>query len=149
MRRYRELIISILFLLASVGAYHQAQVLLSPDQTPSVAADTPVGLWEQYVLEGGRLVYLGSFEVLPDGTDYQVRGVEVSCFAYPQENLRAFDHVYDGQHWSYSSDWHEYGIARFELERVGPDRFEGWASVDGVRRPYRHVFFKVSPVDGE
>ncbi len=53
------------------------------------------------------------------------------------------EHFHDGATWTFNSDWHEYGIAQFQMEKVDTNRFEGYAYLDGEQRPYRHILLRV------
>jgi hypothetical protein len=139
-QRLRPLILSLLFLVVSVGAYQAGSSYLS-DQASS--QDSPAGTWQQYVIADGHPVYLATFSFEKVGDDFAVTPLDVAPCTFPQADFRTFGHRYDGRHWSFNSDWHEYGIANFELDKVDPGRFEGYAYLDGEQRPYRHILIRV------
>lgn len=140
-QRLRPLLVSMLFLLVSVGTYQLGSSYLSSE---SASAETPAGIWQQYVIADGRPIYLATFRFTEAGSDYQVQAVDVAPCTFPQNGFRTFGHDYRGQRWSFSSDWHEYGIARFQLEKVDSGRFEGYAYLNGVQRPTRHILVRVA-----
>lgn len=139
-QRLRPLILSMLFLLVSVGTYQLGTNYLSPGST---ITETPEGIWQQYVIADGRPIYLATFRFTESGSDYEVQAVDVAPCTFPQNGFRTFGHDYTGHRWSFSSDWHEYGVARFKLDKVDTDRFEGYAYLDGVQRPSRHILVRV------
>jgi hypothetical protein len=139
-QRLRPLILSLLFLLVSVGTYHLGASYLSPN---GPAVETPAGVWQQYVIADGQPVYLATFAFQKSGSDYEVSAVDVAPCTFPQSGFRTFGHQYDGVRWTFNSDWHEYGVAQFELEKVDTNRFEGYAYLDGEQRPYRHILLRV------
>jgi hypothetical protein len=139
-QRLRPLAVSLLFLLVSVGTYQLGTTYLRSDQTH---AESPAGTWQQYVIADGQPVYLATFNFYPKGSDFDVSPVDVAPCTFPQSGFRTFDHRYEGDRWSFRSDWHEYGVAQFELSRVDNNRFEGYAYLDGQPRPYRHILLRV------
>lgn len=139
-QRLRPLILSLLFLLVSVGSYQVGTSYLTPAQS---TAQSPVGLWQQYVIVDGQPVYLATFSFSPNGSDYAVQAKDVAPCTFPQSDFRTFGHSFADGQWSFHSDWHEYGIARFELTETAKDHFEGYASLDGERRPHRHVLVRI------
>jgi hypothetical protein len=141
-QRIRPLFLSVLFLLISVGTYEMGVNYLYP-QAPTAALDSPVGTWQQYVMDGDKPVYLATFTFAEENGDYKVEADHVAPVTFPQSGFRTFAHIYDGQRWGFHSDWHEYGVAWFELERVDEGRFEGYAYLDGERRPNRHILIRV------
>lgn len=139
-QRLRPLVLSLLFLLVSAGTYHLGTTYLHTD---SPATGSPAGTWQQYVIADGQPVYLATFSFEKNGSDFDVNPVDVAPCTFPQSGFRTFGHRYDGARWSFNSDWHQYGIAQFELEKVDQNRFEGYAYLDGVQRPYRHILLRV------
>jgi hypothetical protein len=139
-QRLRPLIISLLFLLVSAGTYHVGSGYLSQHDR---AVESPAGTWQQYVIADGETVYLATFSFQKDGSDFGVSAVDVAPCTFPQSGFRTFGHQYNGAQWSFHSDWHEYGIAKFDLEKTAANRFEGYAYLDGEQRPYRHILVRV------
>jgi len=62
---------------------------------------------------------------------------------FPQSDFRTFAHTYDGENWGFHSDWHHFGVAWFQLKKVDEGRYEGYAYLDGERRPGRHILVRV------
>lgn len=141
-QRIRPLVLSVLFLLISLGTYEMGVNYLFP-QTPTATLDSPVGTWQQYVMDGDKPVYLATFTFVEENGDYKVEANHVAPVTFPQSDFRTFSHIYDGHRWGFHSDWHEYGVAWFELEKVDEGRFEGYAYLDGERRPNRHILIRV------
>ncbi len=141
-QRIRPLLLSVLFLLISVGTYEMGVNYLFP-QAPTSTLDSPVGTWQQYVMDSDKPVYLATFTFVKENGDYKVEANHVAPVTFPQSDFRTFAHVYDGQRWGFHSDWHEYGVAWFELQKVDQGRFEGYAYLDGERRPNRHILIRV------
>lgn len=139
MQRLRPLLLSLLFLLVSVGSYQVGSRYLTGTSSP----ETPAGTWQQYVIADGKPVYLATFSFEKSGDDFDVAAVDVAPCTFPQSGFRTFGHKYDGATWTFNSDWHEYGIAQFQLEKVDTNRFEGYAYLDGEQRPYRHILLRV------
>jgi hypothetical protein len=140
-QRLRPLLLSLLFLLVSVGTYQVGTAYLSSDSRPT---ESPAGTWQQYVVADGQLVYLATFTFEKNGQDFDVSAVDVAPCTFPQSGFRTFGHEYDGQQWKFHSDWHEYGIAEFQLDKVDENRFEGYAYLDGTQRPYLNVLIRVA-----
>tara|TARA_Y100000815_G_C13129444_1_gene419991 strand:+ start:285 stop:719 length:435 start_codon:yes stop_codon:yes gene_type:complete len=141
-QRIRPLLLSVLFLLISVGTYEMGVNYLFP-QAPTTTLDSPVGTWQQYVMDGDKPIYLATFTFVKENDDYKVVADHVAPVTFPQSDFRTFAHIYDGQRWGFHSDWHEYGVAWFELQKVDDGRFEGYAYLDGERRPNRHILIRV------
>lgn len=139
-QRLRPLILSLLFLLVSAGSYSVGSSYLSSRVS---SAESPAGTWQQYVIADGHPIYLATFSFEPEGSDFGVRAVDVAPCTFPQSGFRTFGHEYDGSRWSFHSDWHEYGVAQFQLDKVDANRFEGYAYLDGEQRPYRHILIRV------
>lgn len=145
-QRLRPLLFSLLFLLASFGAYQSSTAYFAP-QAPvaaGISETTPAGTWQQYVMYDGKPVYLGTFTFQPVNGDFEVKADDVAPVTLPQSDFHTFAHHYDGTRWTFHSDWHEYGVAWFELNKVGEGRFEGYAYLEGERLPNRHILVKVS-----
>lgn len=144
-QKLRPLVFSLLFLLASAGTYQIGTEYLRPTQSiVSVQTlDTPAGTWQQYVIDDGKPFYLGTFKYEECDGDLKVVALDVGPDTFPQSDFRTFGHNYDGKTWGFHSDWHEYGVAWFQLTRVDQNRFEGYAYLDGQMRPSRHILVRV------
>ena len=131
-----------------MGTYQLGSAYLNPTApvglTAPVATETPEGTWQQFLMVDDKPVYLATFTFEKDDTDYRVEANHVAPDTFPQSGFRTFGHVYDGRHWGFHSDWHQYGVAWFDLEKVDEDRFEGYAFLDGERRPNRHILIRVN-----
>lgn len=138
-QRLRPLLLSLLFLVASLGVYQAGSTSLQPP----TRAETPAGTWQQFAIADGEPVYLATFTFREVDGDFEVDPLDVAPCTQPQADFHTFDHHYDGQGWTFQSDWHQYGVARFELQKVAENRFEGYAYLDGVQRPYKHVLIRV------
>ncbi len=145
-QKFRPLFFSFLFLLASLGTFHMGSSYLNPPTAvvAEVSDETPAGTWQQYVIHEGKPVYLATFTFHEQDGDYQVEANDVSPVTFPQSDFKTFAHQYDGARWSFHSDWHEYGVAWFELNKVDEGRFEGFAYLDGKQCPNRHILIRVS-----
>lgn len=145
-QRLRPLFFSFLFLLTSLGAYQIGSIYLSPapQVVAQVSCDTPAGTWQQYVIHEGKPVYLATFTFHEENGDYQVQADDVAPVTFPQSDFKTFAHQFDGNRWNFHSDWHEYGVAWFELKKAGEGRFEGFAYLDGERCPNRHILVRVT-----
>ena len=141
-QKLRPLLLSFLFLMVSVGTYQIGANYLAPSE-PRATLETPAGTWQQYVLDDNQPIYLATFTFTEMNGDYRVEANHVAPVTFPQSDFRTFAHKYDGKRWGFHSDWHEYGVAWFELEKVDEGRFEGYAYLDGQRRPNRHVLIRV------
>jgi hypothetical protein len=142
-QKFRPLLLSFLFLLISVGTYQLGTTYLEPTATTATTTETPAGTWRQYVIDDGEPIYLATFTFVEERGDFKVVANDVAPVTFPQSDFRTFAHKYDGQHWGFHSDWHEYGVAWFELEKVDDGRYEGYAYLDGERRPNRHILIRV------
>lgn len=139
-QKLRPLFLSLVFFLVSLGTYQIGSGVLGGAKA---AVDSPAGTWRQYIIADGQPVYLGTFHFTAQDGDFTIRVVDVAPYTFPQSNFRTFGHRYDGLHWSFNSDWHEYGIAQFQLERMGPDRFEGQTYLNGHPGHHRHILVRV------
>jgi hypothetical protein len=116
------------------------------ERTESPITPTPesiMGAWKQYVLtpdEGD--VYLGTFVVS------QLRGEYViSPRTQPEgdrmmNTIGVFDVSYNGERWTFNSNWGGGEIGNFELQRMSPTMFEGEIRVAG-RLSNRTRFVKI------
>ena len=139
-QRLRPLILSLLFLLVSVGTYQVGSNSLS---AASTGLESPAGTWHQYVIVDDKPVYLATFSFVENGADFAVRAKDVAPCTFPQSDFRTFGHKYEDGRWSFHSDWHQYGIAQFELRETAKGHFEGHAYLNGEQRPYRHVLVRL------
>lgn len=136
-RRFDQLAASVAFLLLSIAVYHAGV-----DYLHTKTQDSPAGVWKQYVEYEGETFYLATFRFDEHNHDFQVECLDVSPMAYPQSGFRTFGHYYDGTNWMFHSDWHEHGVALFQLTQVEDGRFEGWAYLHGKKRPYKHILVR-------
>ena len=125
-----------------MGSYQLATDYFTPVQAKTVT-ESPAGTWQQFVIDDGKPVYLATFTFVEDNGDFRVEANDVSPVTFPQSDFRTFAHAYDGENWGFHSDWHHYGVAWFQLKKVDEDRFEGYAYLDGERRPHRHVLIRI------
>jgi hypothetical protein len=105
----------------------------APAAVPITPTPYPLeGVWKQFVLdpvEGD--VYVGTFVVGRSGGGYvisprtQIEGERV------EHSLGVFDVAYDGQTWTYNSNWGNGKISSFQFRRVSPTVFEGEIRVAG------------------
>lgn len=139
--------LSLLFLFVSLGTYHLGVEYLAPSEpvVTSVNQESPAGTWRQYVIHDGEPIYLATFTFVEQNGDFAVTANDVAPVTFPQCDFKTFAHQYDGKKWSFHSDWHEYGVAWFSLEKIDDGRFEGYAYLDGERRPNRHILIRVEP----
>ena len=107
------------------------------------ATESPAGTWQQFVIDDGKPVYLGTFSFVEDNGDFRVEANDVSPVTFPQSDFRTFAHTYDGENWGFHSDWHHYGVAWFQLKKMDDGRYEGYAYLDGEQRPGRHVLVRI------
>ena len=95
------------------------------------------GAWKQYVLdpiEGD--VYIGTFVVSRYRGDYVIsprtqNEGQLNDQATFQTSIGIFDVAYDGQRWSFNSNWGKGEVGNFELARQSPTMFEGEIRVAG------------------
>ncbi len=133
---------SLLFLFVSLGSYQLATDAFAPSQA-SATLESPAGTWQQFVMDDGKPIYLATFTFVEDNGDYRVEANDVSPVTFPQSDFRTFAHTYDGENWGFHSDWHHFGVAWFQLKKVDEGRYEGYAYLDGERRPGRHILVRV------
>ncbi len=139
-QRLRPLTLSLLFLLVSIGTYHLGANHLT---SKGSSTESPAGVWQQYVIVDDKPIYLATFAFAENGSDFSVQAQDVAPCTFPQSDFRTFGHQFGAGRWTFNSDWHQYGIAQFELTETAPDRFEGHAYLDGEQRPYRHVLVRM------
>ena len=121
---------------ASAVPSAQAQPSLS---TPTMAPTDLEGLWTQWCDLDGERVWLSKVRMTAANGGYTASTEEVSDDAAPGEVVTT-DHSYDGQKWTFKSDWQERGMATFDLHRTGPDEFQGYATVDGDQEDVLFIF---------
>lgn len=100
-------------------------------------AQTIEGAWKQYVLdpiEGD--VYIGTFVVSRYRGDYVIsprtqNEGQLNDQVTFQTSIGIFDVAYDGQRWSFNSNWGGGEVGNFELARKSPTMFEGEIRVAG------------------
>ena len=140
MAKYSRLMFSVLFLFLSLAIYQNTLERFQTEATTTT--DSPVGVWHQYVENNGRNFYLGTYRFTEKNGDYSIEVLDISPHAFPQKGLRTFGHDFKGDRWSFYSDWKEHGTAHFQLMRVGPGHYSGYAALSGVSRPYTHHLVK-------
>ncbi len=113
----------------------QAQPSLS---TPVMAPTDLEGVWTLYGDEE-KTIWLCKVRMTAANGGYTASTVEVSEDLGPGEVVTT-DHQYDGQKWTFKSDWNEEGKASFDLQRTGPDEFQGSATVDGDQEDLLFTF---------
>lgn len=134
-KRFTPLALSTLFLLISLALHQSALERF----TPAGEAQSPEGVWHQYAECDGQSYYLGTFRFTERGGDFDIELLDISPHAYPQNELRTFGHRFDGESWTFYSDWKIHGVAHFELKRRADGHFVGTARVDDRDPlPYLH-----------
>ncbi|WP_372365265.1 hypothetical protein [Candidatus Uabimicrobium sp. HlEnr_7] len=88
------------------------------------------GRWKQYSLS---YEYYGTFEVSKNGTLYEMKLVHGSEDLDLLHPVALTDVCFDGNLWSFCSDWGEHGVALFKLQRIHANRYEGYAHQEGWR----------------
>jgi hypothetical protein len=105
--------------------------------------DTIMGAWKQYVLtpdEGD--VYLGTFVVSQLRGEYVISPRTQSEGDRMMNTLGVFDVSYNGERWTFNSNWGGGEVGNFELQRVSPTVFEGEIRIAG-RLSNRTRFVKI------
>ncbi len=140
-QKFRPLFVSLVLFLVSVGTYQTGTHFLNP---VNQAVETPAGTWQQYVFDGdGAPVYLATFRFDEKDSDFAVQALDIGPNTFPRDNFRTFGHTFDGKTWTFQSDWHEYGIATFQLRKgSAKGSFEGYAYLNGERQPNRHILIR-------
>lgn len=106
---------------------------------PAVAPTDLEGVWTQYCQIEGETVWLCKLRLEATEVGYEATTEDVSSDAHPAEVITS-DHQYDGQKWTFKSDWGARGVATFDLRRTGPDEFQGHASLDGEQEDLLFTF---------
>ena len=99
-------------------------------QSPRVTGD-----WEQFIRSGdtGEWRSLGVFRVEQTGNEYRMAPVtQVTKGAINSQGLSKVR--FSGTQWTFNSDWGEYGVAEFRLQRMAPGVYYGWAYLKGKQR---------------
>ena len=140
-QKFRPLALSILLLLVSIGTYQTGNYFL---ERATQSPETPAGTWQQYVVDSdGAPIYLATFRFDEVDSDFAVQALDIGPNTFPRNNFRTFGHEFDGQTWTFQSDWHQYGIATFRLRKGAADgSFEGYAYLNGVQQPNRHILLR-------
>jgi hypothetical protein len=109
----------------------------TPEAGTEVAAQSIEGAWKQYILAPDEEdVYLGTFVVSRLRGEYVISprfqndGHQSETQDY-QPSIGVFDVAYDGQRWTYNTNWGGGEIGNFELKRISPTIFEGEIRVAG------------------
>lgn len=100
--------------------------------TPTPTTPSIEGAWKQFVLlpdEGP--VYLGTFVVSRLRGDYIVAPRTQQEGERYVNTLGVFDVSYDGQQWSFNSNWGGGEVGNFDLKRMSPTVFEGEIRIAG------------------
>jgi hypothetical protein len=114
-----------------------------PESPVTPTPDTIMGAWKQYVLtpdEGD--VYLGTFVVSQLRGEYVINPRTQSEGERMMNTLGVFDVSYNGERWTFNSNWGGGEVGNFELQRVSPTVFEGEIRVAG-RLSNRTRFVKI------
>lgn len=82
----------------------------------------PAGVWVQTIGEDRH--FLAELRLEPEGDHFLATPLEITEDAYPRQAYRSFDHQFSRDSWSFQEDWGD-EVGRFELKRVGPDRYQG------------------------
>jgi hypothetical protein len=108
--------------------------------TPTPALPAPVtptpggieGAWKQYiVLQDQGEIYVGTFVVARSGGDYVVAPRTQTEGDSFQTSIGVFDVSYDGQRWTFNSNWGKGEVGNFALRRVSPTEFTGEIRIAG------------------
>jgi hypothetical protein len=119
--------------IIAIVAFVRDKTNSSPPPTPP--ASSIVGIWDQYVKdEDGRLIYIGKFVVTKQNERYSMGAKEWADPATIVRSVSLYDVTYDGEWWTFKSDWENGGTALFRLHRVSDTIFEGESTVNGQRR---------------
>lgn len=117
-----------------------AEPVTQTSSTTSPITPTPrtiEGAWKQYVIdpiEGD--VYIGTFVVARYRGDYVIsprtqNEGQLNDEVKFQTSIGVFDVAYDGERWSYNTNWGGGEFGNFELRRTSPTEFEGEIRVAG------------------
>jgi hypothetical protein len=132
----------IITLVALLCSFHGARSLNKPldpaaESSPPPSANNPLaicGNWEQFVVvPHGKPIYLLRWKVSRVENKYEIQTLDVSANSFLRD-IRTFNHQYDGQTWTFDSDWHERGIAHFVLRPTSNAEncdWTGWSYLNG------------------
>jgi hypothetical protein len=105
---------------------------------------TSLGLWVQYVEVGGRWVELGRFRLERNSAGkYGMVALFQSHQAAQTYEIRNVNFDEKNNVWSFYSDLGANRLVYFELRKIAEGTFEGWSSLQGVRRNH-NVWKKMS-----
>lgn len=112
-------------LLLVIGAVSSSQLL---------AAHPLEGIWEQRLFADNHWYSGGLFEVVADDDklSMQVISTPLDPDLIPSEGLSNVR--YQQGRWSFNSDWGDYGIANFQLQRETDNAYVGHAYLNGEQR---------------
>lgn len=110
---------------------------------PTVDTTPPIdGVWEQYVFRGEEEHFLARLQFEAAGDHFLAHPVKLTSSCSPRHTFRSFDHVRDGDKWSFKEDWGRAGIGAFRLKRTDGGDYLGRATrEDGssFRTFYRRI----------
>jgi len=115
---------------------------IKPPDSPSTPVLPPTdleGVWTQYCQVDGETVWLCKLRLEQTELGYQAETVDVAPEANPPDVITS-EHRYDGTRWTFQSDWGARGMATFDLQRTGPDEFQGYATVGGEQEDLLFTF---------
>jgi len=97
---------------------------------PQISSSPPivpiVGVWKQYFYDAyGKLVYGGTYRVTKQQENYVMREDDSMKASNIVNSLGLFDITYDGDLWTFRSDWGNGLTGYFRLRRVSDTIFEG------------------------
>lgn len=107
----------------------------SKPDSPPPAARTIAGVWDQYVKDdAGKFIHVGRFVVSEQNGRYSMGA---KAWADPAKTVRSvslYDVTYNGEWWTFKSDWENGKKAFFRLKKVSDTIFEGEATAGDQRR---------------
>ncbi len=102
----------------------------SPPPAPSI-----VGVWDQYVKDAdGKFIYVGKFVVSQQNGRYSMGAKQWADPAKTVRSVSLYDVTYNGEWWTFKSDWENGKKAVFHLRKISDTIFEGEAVVNDQRR---------------
>lgn len=104
----------------------------TPEGRTAIAAQPIEGAWRQYILtqdEGD--VYLGTFVVSRLRGEYLISPRSQPEGERLMNTLGVFDVSYNGEAWTFNSNWGGGEVGSFDLRRKSPTEFEGEIRVAG------------------
>ena len=103
-----------------------------PQTSPSPPIAPIIGVWKQYFYDPyGKLVYGGTYRVTKQKENYVMYEEEHLKASNIVNSLGLFDVAYDGDLWTFKSDWGNGLIGHFRLRRVSDSIFEGESLLHG------------------